>query len=399
MNLTESIKSAIMNVFANKMRSLLTMLGIIIGISSVIMITSVGNGFKNSVSDTFSEMGVEGIKLMIKSDKEIKNSDYFTNSDVAFLKQIPDVKHVSPIVMNTCSVNLRLAGDTKSCIVLGTNDELKYSRSIKISSGRFLLDKDVSNHSSVVVIDKELSKKIFGRENSVGEKIKAKFKSTNLDLTVVGIFKSEDTSVASFDMPAYIYIPYTCLLDVETSQNLDTFLVTAYDKEKLDKLSTELVRLLEIRHNTTEKYYAQNIVQTMDSINNTLNMITTFIVFVAAISLLVGGIGVMNIMLVTVTERTREIGIRKSLGATDNNIKFQFLVEAVIITVIGGIIGIILGYGGGLLIGKIVKITPSFSIGSVMITVLVSSAIGIIFGVYPAGKAAKLDPIEALRYE
>ncbi len=399
MNLTESIKSAIMNVFANKMRSLLTMLGIIIGISSVIMITSVGNGFKNSVSDTFSEMGVEGVKLMIKDDKEIKNSDYFTQSDISFLKQIPDVKNVSPVVMNGCSVDLRVAGDTKTCMVIGSNDELKYSRSVKIEFGRFLLDKDCTNHSSVVVIDKELSRKIFGSENSVGEKIKAKFKNANLDLTVIGVFKSEDVSISSFDMPSYVYIPYTTLLDVSTNQNLDTFLVTAHDKNDLDRMSTELVRLLEIRHNTSEKYYAQNIVQTMDSINNTLNMITTFIVFVAAISLLVGGIGVMNIMLVTVTERTREIGIRKSLGATNGNIKFQFLVEAVIITVIGGVIGIILGYGGGMLVGKIVDITPSFSILSVMITVLVSSGIGIIFGVYPAGKAAKLDPIEALRYE
>ena len=388
-----------MNVFANKMRSLLTMLGIIIGISSVIMITSIGNGFKKSVSDTFSEMGVEGVKLMINTDKEIKNSDYFTDSDVSFLKQIPDVNHVSPVVMNTCSVDLRTAGDTKNCIVIGSNDELKYSRSIKITSGRFLLDKDVSNHGNVVVVDSELSKKIFGRENSVGEKIKAKFRNANLDLTVIGVFKSEDVSVSAFDMPSYIYMPYTTLLDVSTSQNLDTFLVTAYNKDKLDSLSVELVRLLEIRHNTSDKYYAQNIVQAMDSINNTLNMITTFIVFVAAISLLVGGIGVMNIMLVTVTERTREIGIRKSLGATDNNIKFQFLVEAVIITVIGGIIGIVLGYSGGILIGRFVNIIPYFSIGSVIITVLISSAIGIIFGVYPAGKAAKLDPIEALRYE
>lgn len=388
-----------MNVLANKMRSLLTMLGIIIGISSVIMITSVGNGFKKSVSDTFSQMGVEGIKLDIKEDKEIKDSDYFTDSDISFLKQIPDVKYVAPCVMNTCNVNLRTLGNTKMCVVLGSNDELKYASSIKVTSGRFLLDKDVTNHSSVAVIDSLLSRKIFGRENSVGEKIKAKFKNTNLDLTVVGIFESEDVGIASFGMPSYIYVPYTTLLDVSSSQNLDMIRITAYDKNKLDSLATQLVRLLEIRHNTSDKYYAQNSVQTMDTINNTLNMITTFIVFVAAISLLVGGIGVMNIMLVTVTERTREIGIRKSLGATDNNIKFQFLVEAVIITVIGGIIGIIVGYGGGIVIGNIVNIMPSFSINSVIITVLISSAIGIIFGVYPAGKAAKLDPIEALRYE
>lgn len=399
MNLTESVKSAVINVFSNKMRSILTMLGIIIGISSVIMITSVGTGFKNSISDTFSQMGIEGIKLMIKTDKEIKNSDYFTENDITFLKQNPNVNHVSPVVMDTCTVNLRTVGDTQNCIVLGTNNELKYSQSIKITNGRFLMDKDSSNHSNVVVIDGKLSRKIFGREDSVGEKIKAKFKTVSIDLTVVGIFKSEDVSVSAFNMPSYVYVPYTTLLEFSSSKNLDTFLITAYDKNKLDALSTEIVRLLEIRHNTSEKYYTQNIVQTMESINNTLNMVTSFIVLVAAISLLVGGIGVMNIMLVTVTERTREIGIRKSLGATNANIKFQFLIEAVILTVIGGILGIILGYSGGSILGSIVNVSPDFSIGAVFITVLISSAIGIIFGVYPAGKAAKLDPIEALRYE
>ena len=388
-----------MNLLANKMRSLLTMVGIIIGISSVIMIISIGNGFKISVSDSFSQMGMDGLEVMLRDDKAIKNSDYFTKSDITLLKRIPDVKYVAPVTMNTGSVNLKRIGDTKSCLVWGTNDELKFAHSINILSGRFLLDKDIINQSSVAVIDSDLSKQIFGREDSTGEKIKVKFLNGSLNLTIVGIYKSENASIAAFNMPAYIYVPYTTLLSLSTYANLEDFFVTAYDKDKLDLLSTEIVRLLEVYHHTSDKYYTRNFVEQMDSMSNTLNMITTFVIFVAAISLLVGGIGVMNIMLVTVTERTRKIGIRKSLGATNSNIKFQFLVETVIITMIGGIIGIVLGYLGGIIIGKIVNITPSFSIGAIMVTVLISSAIGIIFGVYPAGKAAKLNPIEALRYE
>lgn len=397
MNTLESIQSAISSVFANKMRSILTMLGIIIGISSVIMITSVGNGFKNSLTDTFSQMGVEGLKLLIKENKEIKDSDYFKMEDAEFLKQNPNIKYVAPSSIERCSIKLKGYDEAENCMAFGTSEDYRYSASLDVLHGRFITDSDVKSKNNIVVISDTLSRKIFGTEDSVGEKITVKLNQTNMNLAIVGVFKTQDM-FASMGM-SMVYVPITSLLKTSSTAVIYTMLITAYDKDKLNDVGLEAVRLMEIRHNAPDKYYIQNVVQTMDQITNTLNMVTTFIVLVAAISLLVGGIGVMNIMLVTVTERTREIGIRKSIGATDSNIKFQFLVEAMILTCIGGVLGIALGYLGGNVVGKIANIKPYITLSSVFVTVAISCGIGIVFGVYPAGKAAKLDPIEALRYE
>jgi len=398
MDIVEVARSALSSVLGNKMRSVLTMLGIIIGIGAVIMITSIGSGFQATVTGEFEKLGMNGVQIGMNFNKEILNSDRLKMDDCELFKAHPGVQYVAPLWQSSGSIRLKNPVESERFFAIGTNGDYRFTQPIDLLFGRFIIENDVDNASRVAVIDSNLSMKIFGRVDSVGSKITVSFWSMSMDLTVIGVMKSESMT-AMFQIPAVVYIPITTIMQLYSTEFLDNIYFTVYDTEKIDQTTAELIRLLEIKHGNTGKYQAQNLLQAMDSVNSVLGNITAFVSLVAAISLIVGGIGVMNIMLVTVTERTREIGIRKSLGATDGNIQFQFLVEAIVLTAIGGVLGIVLGYTGGFYIGAAVGLTAIVSLPTVVGTVLISAAIGIVFGVYPARKAAQLNPIDALRYE
>lgn len=398
MNILESIVSAFSSVFSNKMRSILTMLGIIIGISSVIMITSIGGGVKQSTTEQFSQMGLDAIVVSVKSGTELKYGDYLTRDDEATLKLSENVTYVSPYYMSSASSKLKNPNETKRASITGTTYEYMYTQPVEMYYGRFIIDIDDKNKSEVAVIDEKFAESIFGTEDAVGQKVTFSFRNASKTVDVIGICKS--TYYGPFyDGPATVYMPLSTLMDYNGATTVSGYYLAVKDKDKADTTVNEIARLLEIKHRNKDKYNIQNLMLQADIMGNVMGYLTTFIALVAGISLLVGGIGVMNIMLVTVTERTREIGIRKSLGATNGNIKFQFLIEAMILTLIGGIIGLITGFTGGSVLGGFIDISPVLSPGAVILTVTVSSAIGLIFGVYPASKAAKLDPIDALRYE
>jgi len=398
MDIIEIFRSALSSVLGNKMRSILTMLGIIIGIGAVIMITSIGSGFQATVTGEFEKLGMNGVQISTNFNKEILNSDRLKLDDCDLFKAHPGVQYVAPLWQSSGSVRLKNPADSERFFAIGTNGDYRFTQPIDLLFGRFLIDNDVSNASRVAVIDSNLSKKIFGRVDSVGEKITVSFWSLSMELTVVGVMKA-DGMTAMFSIPSMVYMPISTVMQLYSTEFIDYIYVTVFDTDRIDQITAELIRLLEIKKDNTEKYQAQNLLQAMDSVNSVLGNITAFISLVAAISLIVGGIGVMNIMLVTVTERTREIGIRKSLGATNGNIQFQFLVEAIVLTAIGGALGIVLGYTGGFYIGAAVGLMAIVDLPTVIGTVLISAAIGIIFGVYPARKASQLNPIDALRYE
>jgi len=402
MNLFESITSAAHSVLANRMRSVLTMLGIIIGISAVIMITSIGQGVQNSMNEMFAEFGAGTLLITVRHDmtNPVVSRDLLTLDSAEFLSSHPDVSVVSTASGASSRVQLRNPAETTALTIIGTDEHFRQAQNVDVRFGRFLSSIDADRSAPVVVIDSTLARDIFGRTDVVGETIRTTFWFGTVDLNVIGVFRNNDPMAGMFDMPTSAFIPITYFQRMlNRGDVVDQVIAIAEDLDRLDETALEVARLLSVFHGNENRYQVTTLMSQMDMISDILGMITGFVALVAFISLAVGGIGVMNIMLVTVTERTREIGIRKALGATEGNIRFQFLVEAMILTASGGIIGILLGYYGGFALGGFIDLTPAVNIPTVIGTVIASSFIGIIFGVYPAHKAAKLDPIVALRYE
>lgn len=274
--------------------------------------------------------------------------------------------------------------------------------------GRYFNQNDYDDAKEVVVITEDTATTLFnGRQNVIGEDIQLLSSAGNtVNLTIIGIvegtFKELQGSFDLSQMPLFLALPLTTIEKLNpTLPLMNNLTVQVTDKDAIESVSNRMVRLLETRHDTVgENFYtATNFLQALDQVDSVLGLFVNFIAAVAAIALLVGGIGVMNIMLVSVTERTREIGTRKALGATTTTILFQFLMEAVILTLIGGILGLFLGILLANGISSALNIVPTITLGSVVLVLLFSTAVGIFFGIYPARKAAKLDPIEALRYE
>ena len=376
--LYEYVKMAIDNIRANKGRSFLTMLGIIIGISSVIMIMSVGGGAKTEMSDALS--AIAGGQLYISvNDSGDGSAEYITPGDMEAIKEkVPHVKGVTPSdsMMGTL---LSPKGSFDVIASTGTAD-LEYTHNPEMKYGHYFTDSDVEAMNLVAVIGQRDAIKMFGTDDV----------SAMMDAMMYG------TTYVN------MYMPYTAnyAFGYELDEFYSIYIISegsAYSKE----VGNESMRLLENRHHAQGKdmYFLQDADAQIAQITSVLDMITAFIALVAAIALLVGGIGVMNIMLVSVTERTREIGIRKALGARTGSIMMQFLAESAIITCIGGVIGILLGLLGayGICSLPMLGISPDISVGTIITATLFSSGVGIFFGIYPAKKAARLSPIEALR--
>lgn len=400
-NLIENLKMSLESIRVNKMRSFLTMLGIIIGISSVITIVSLGQGGQNSITGEFEKIGASTVNVTVDTTKA-SPSDYITFTDVDQISaRLPSVKYASPSVQKQGTIS----SETKSlkAVITGGNTDMAYINNQDILYGRFFNEREYVEGQPVVVIDVDSAKALFGYENVVNQSIRLGPQTAMKQVTIVGV----SGSVAGIfgggaNMPAFVSTPATFLQELYSSDfAISTVTIMAVDKNSLEDAGNGAINVLESRHNNRgqDLYSAENALKQLDQVNRVLGIFTAFIGAVAAISLVVGGIGVMNIMLVSVTERTREIGIRKAIGATTKAIMLQFLTESVIISLIGGIAGMLIGILGAELIGIFANITPSISPFVIIGTILFSSAVGIFFGIYPARKAADLDPIEALRYE
>lgn len=405
--LLEYIKMAIDNLKSNKGRSFLTMLGIIIGISSVIMIISIGNGVSTMINEELNSL-VGGMVEIYVDGENISDSDCITTDDIAAIKEkVDNVEGVS-VYTGASGTIVTTKGDFTADVAAGTEDLKYFITGESIDKGRFFSNDDVQSSKAVCVINETDALNLFGTIDVIGMSLEVSINSITKQLTIIGLNVSDsDNSMLSAyigsESTVSVYVPYT-LLEQGYGMSIGNFssvYLMADSVQDSANVAKQAISLLEARHDKRGEslYLLQNYADKLSQVNTVLSIITIFIVLVAAISLLVGGIGVMNIMFVSVTERTREIGIRKALGARTRSIMLQFLLESGFITLIGGIIGIILGVSGAYLICSLplLGFTPQLQVSTIIITTFFSSTVGIFFGIYPARKAAKLSPIEALR--
>lgn len=404
MNILESIQVSISAIFANKMRSLLTMLGIIIGISSVITVVALGEGSQNIIDEEFEQFGTGSAYFTVNWNEDYTIKDLFTHDDIDVLKETfsDDLEAILPSV----SENGKVKAKNKKINIMLTGGDANYIKidKVNIIKGRYLMDGDVKGKRPVAIIDKEMALDLFGRTNVLGESIHVEFGESDASLVVIGIYEKPKSTLQNMTgkSASNVFLPVTTLEKLMNMGDSIWGIDISLSKEAdIDSVKDKFISLIERRHNNEgqNKYRFQTAEGELESINKITGIITLVIGAIAAISLLVGGIGVMNIMFVSVTERTREIGIRKAIGAKRKDILLQFLIEAVIVSGIGGIIGTIIGVSLAFIISKFIKIPPSVSLKTIAIAWTFSAGVGVFFGIYPANKASKLDPIDALRYE
>lgn len=401
--LLENIGMALSSIKANKMRAFLTMLGIIIGIASVITISSLGDSINSTMNKFFSTFGKNRIIIYPKSEDanySFTYSDLFSKDDIEIVKkQFPDIiGYAAPNIGNQAQdvvKNNQKAGIT----TVGVDYQyFDYVKGYDFIHGRKLTEHDVKNRAKNIIVSDEFAKKLFFKTDCTGEVVHIKSGDIDSDFTIVGVYHKEKTIFDNMNSgnKTEVFMPYTIFKEADMSFTLDIFL---YDHVDLNKETENIKNFIERYKQKQNFYKVESLQEQVAQVNQIFGMLSLGLGAIAAISLIVGGIGIMNIMLVSVTERTREIGIRKSLGARKKDILSQFLVESIVLSGVGGIIGTIIGLMLSFVFATFIKTDPTIPIKPIVIAVLFSAFVGIFFGLYPANKAAKLDPIDALRYE
>ncbi|ECJ9750479.1 ABC transporter permease [Listeria monocytogenes] len=402
MNVLQSMKMAWKQLKASKLRSFLTMLGIIIGVASVILLVSLGNGVTQEVDD---QMGDLGSNLITVVNSSVNPNDKYTYDEVMKYQNIDGVKSVSPELSG--QVNATFDYKSSSNKVIGTNDQYKAARSLEMKEGRFLLPIDTEYGQKVAVIGSTVASDLFGFGDPIGETIRL----NGMPYKVVGVLKEKGASMMG-SSDDQIFIPISSAQRLLKDTNVRTIYVETKSAEDVDFVVNTLESRLAIKFGDEKEqeknassaqmgppYQVINQQEILNAFNTISTTLTTALGAIAAISLVVGGIGIMNIMLVSVSERTREIGIRKALGAKKRAILLQFLIESIVISVCGGVIGIIIGVSGALIFGSVAGISSGITAGTIIFSFVFSLCIGVIFGIAPANKASKLRPIDALRSE
>ena len=401
----ESITIALHELFANKLRSVLTMLGIIIGVAAVIAMVSIGMGVKSNVEDSMASLGSNmlivtpgaansgGIRGAAGSRESLKYDDA-----MAIKKKIKNIDHVSPIVQR--SYQIVYGNQNWNTVVMGVTPEYMAIRSLTLTVGTFISQTDNDKRQRVAVIGPTVARNLFGSENPIGRNIRIH----NQPFKIIGVLASKGQSSMGQDQDDVVIVPLMTeqerLLGITHIQMIN---LQVSEASKIVQVQSEVETLLRQRHHILNgkdnDFTVNNLTSLVETVTQQTTMLTILLGSIAGISLLVGGIGIMNIMMVSVTERTREIGIRKALGATFGNIMLQFLIESVVMGVVGGILGICLGCAISVAISHVGEFKTVITATPILVSFSFAVGIGLFFGIYPARKAAKLDPIDALRYE
>jgi putative ABC transport system permease protein len=408
MNLTQTILEALESLNANKLRSGLTILGIVIGVGAVIAMLGVGRGAQDTITGSISGIGTNLLFVMSGGSDDIRNPRPLTLSDAEAIDdpfQAPSVEAVAPAVQG--SAILTANGEQMQASITGTTPEYFAMRNLTLLDGDFFTQEDRLGYASVVVIGTDIADKLYGRRDGlVGETIRI----NGQPFRIAGVLESKGGGMMG-SQDAEVVIPLETaqvrILQRSNRQRVGMILVQVLDADSIAQATEEVSQILRERHDTPVGADDFTIFSQQDFISvakTVTSVLTVFLGGIAGISLLVGGIGIMNIMLVSVTERTREIGLRKALGARKRDILIQFLTESSLLSLIGGVVGIFLGWLIAFIVGRIAAgsgttLNPSIGLDSILLATLFSAAVGLFFGIYPANRAASLEPVEALRYE
>jgi putative ABC transport system permease protein len=384
----QSIKMALRSIQGNKLRAILTMLGIIIGVSSVIVLISIAQGSTQNVTSQINNLGTNLLTI-----NTFGTDLALTENKIASLSKLNGVKAISPVVSGRVSVK---KDRTSSQISLtGTNAAYETVRSTKVTEGRFITDLDVEYRQKIAVLGSDTATTFFGTENPIGQFIQVEGTS----FKIVGVLASKGGSMGQSGDDVVI-VPLSTAERLVKTTSINQVYLQGKNGTQMDLVMAEVQNAMDrMFPNKTDSYSVfnqQDLMNTMSSVTKTMTMMLGGI---AGISLLVGGIGIMNIMLVSVSERTKEIGIRKAIGAKRRDILLQFLIESIVLSCMGGLIGILFGIGLGKVLGAALGLTVAFSTSVILMSFLFSLIVGVVFGVFPANKASKLNPIQALRYE
>lgn len=403
MDVLESVKMASATLVANRLRSSLTMLGMIIGNASVIAMIAVGQGAQKYASGQFESLGPNVLFIVPGTDKARRQTfevpKTLVLADAKAIKEaVPSVKAVAPQIQNQLTTIYQGANTT--ALVMGTTDNYTTVRNHDVAKGRFLSQQDIQRGNLVAVLGTDLAERLTGTDNPIGKRIRIK----NLNFEVIGLMEEKGSFLGS-SQDDVIFIPISTMANrvVGSTSPFGTELtfisLSAVDEASIPAAEFQIRNLLRVRHKIVaeDDFTVRTQKQALEIIGNISGALTVMLAAIASISLLVGGIGIMNIMLVSVTERIQEIGLRKAIGASQSDILVQFMIEAIILSAVGGMIGTFVGVGGTVLVGSLTPLETGISIPAVVLAVSVSGGIGLFFGVVPARRAAQLDPIVALR--
>ncbi len=403
MDILESVKMATNTLLANKLRSSLTMLGIIIGNASVIAMVGIGQGAQKYVTGQLESLGTN-VLFVVPGNRDAQRTTMNLPKTLvledaqAIATQVPTVAKVAPQLHSRELVSYR--NKNTYSLIVGTNPDYTVVRNFDTARGRFLNNLDLKRSNNVATLGSDLANRLFGNQNPVGQQIRIK----NVSFSVIGVMESKGSALGT-NYDDSVYIPVTTMASRIIGKNSPygvnlTFIsVSAKNDASVEAAQFQIRNLLRLRHKIIREddFSVQSQKDVLQIAGTVTGALTLMLAAIAGISLLVGGIGVMNIMLVSVTERTQEIGLRKALGATQQDILIQFLIEAVMLSAAGGLLGTGLGVGGVLLIGATTPFQAGVSSVAIALAVGISGGIGVIFGVVPARRAAQLDPIVALR--